>query len=520
MTSAAKSADNLSMRNYLLGALSIEYDSRKVKEGAVFFALPGLHVQGNSFIPDAISRGACAVVYQDEMGEREEAAKNAAGEKCFFLKVPDVRKEMAEAAAEFYGEPSKKLIVIGVTGTEGKSSTVSFIWQLLHLSSKKAGYFSTVSYSYGNEEEKNPEHQTTPEATTVQLHLANMVKNGCEYAVVEASSHGLSEKTARLCGVAFDVSLFMNVKHEHMEFHKTFECYRDDKANLFRALEKNSHEKLISGAKRTVPSFGLVFSDDSSASYMKNCTKKECFSFGTNDEADYKIFNIKEEKESLSFLVRTLEGEESEVRLPFSGVFNAYNVTAALAAVSRLINVPFKEAAVKTVSLHSVLGRFMHIKAGQPFEVIIDYAHTPSSFMTIFPPLRSRISGKIIAVFGSAGERDTKKRAMQGETAAKYSDYLYLTDEDPRGEEPLAILREIARGAMKAGKKIDEEIFLIPDRKKAIRAALKKAKERDAVLFLGKSHENSIIYADFVMKYDEVAQVKSALIEMGYKEEK
>lgn len=504
------------MRSYLKNASSIEYDSRKVDSSSVFFALPGLHTHGNRHIIDALNRGACAIIYEDALKKREEeAAKLAKG--VLFLQVSNVREEMAWASAEFYGEPSKHLVVIGVTGTEGKSSTVSFIWQLLRSFGQKAGYFSTVSYSYGEKEEKNPAHQTTPESNTVNFHLANMVKNGCAFAVVESSSHGLSKKTARLSGVNFDVAVFLNVRHEHLEFHKTFECYRDDKANLLRALDECTHEKIICGQKRHIPSFALVFADDPSCEYMKSCTQKKCFSFGEDASSDYKISNIKEEKEEVSFLLQS-EGEECALSVPFSGAFNAYNVTASLACVTRLLERHLKEADVS--SLKAINGRFMHVKMGQPFEVIIDYAHTPSSFMTIFPPLRSRVSGRIIALFGSAGERDTEKREMQGEIAAKYADILYLTDEDPRGEDENKILRDISMGALKGGKTEGENLFLLPDRKRAIRQALFCAKKGDVVLFLGKSHENSIIYRDEVVAYSEEEEVKSALCEMGFGEEK
>ena len=247
------------------------FDSRSVIPGSLFFALPGTHVHGNTFITDAINRGALAVVYQDELPV--EAVKTAKSQQTapVFIKVQDARFAMSPIAAAFYDNPSSKLAVIGVTGTEGKSSTVSFIWQLLRLMGKKAGFISTVQYSLGGDAIANPEHQTTPEAPIVQRQLYQMVQAGCHYAVVESSSHGLSVRTNRLGNVLFDCAVWMNVTHEHLEFHGTFEQYRHDKANLFRALDTHNHEKLIDGQKVTIPAFGVINLEDPSAEYGDAC---------------------------------------------------------------------------------------------------------------------------------------------------------------------------------------------------------------------------------------------------------
>ena len=238
---------------------SLVFDSRDVKPGSLFFALPGTHTTGNVFIPKAIENGASAVVFQDDFDENTAQAISASlansNTKPVFARVENARKVMAPVAAQFYDNPSSKLAVIGVTGTEGKSSTVSFVWQLLQLSGHKAGFISTVQYSLGDEAIANPQHQTTPEATIIQRQLYEMVQNGCEYAVVETSSHGLSPKLNRTGNLLFDAGIFMNVTLEHLEFHGTFEQYRDDKANLFRKLDEHNHEKLILGKKVKVPSF-------------------------------------------------------------------------------------------------------------------------------------------------------------------------------------------------------------------------------------------------------------------------
>ena len=221
----------------------LAFDSRAVKPGFLFFALPGVHTNGNRFITSALKNGAKAVIYQDELPAELETAEAA------FLHVKDSRFVMAAVADAFYDFPSKKLVIYGVTGTEGKSSTVSFIWQLLRKAGKKCGFISTVEYSLGGEALPNPEHQTTPEAPIICEKLYEMIQNGCTHAVVESSSHGLSVRTNRLGSVLFDEVAFMNVTHEHLEFHGTLEQYKFDKANLFRALDKHDHKKLLCGNK-------------------------------------------------------------------------------------------------------------------------------------------------------------------------------------------------------------------------------------------------------------------------------
>lgn len=532
---------------------SLSFDSRAVSEGTLFFAWPGVHVSGNVYIPAAIRAGASAVVFQDDFDEKTKAEIQSAvserKESVPFIKVKNSRIAMAPVASAFYDNPSKKLVVIGVTGTEGKSSTVSFVWQLLRLCGKKAGFISTVQYSLGGEAIANPEHQTTPESTTIQHHLAEMVAAGCEYAVVETSSHGLSPILNRTGCIDFDCGIFMNVTLEHLEFHKTFEQYRDDKANLFRKLDECDHEKLIGGKKTTVPAFGIVNLEDPSATYFIKATKQPVLGFTTEGKAGksagetsaeanplppipegvpYLLArNIASARFGLNFTLtepNVVDDHAKPVQTPvihiqssLPGAFNAYNIMAAMLAVSRLTGTELGAIAPLVSKLVPVKGRMTVIDRGQPFELIVDYAHTPSSFETIFPPLRRRCSGKMIALFGSGGERDTEKRPLQGEVAARFCDTVILTDEDPRGEDSVALLKQIAVGAEKVGKVMGKDLLITPDRPKAIREALAMAKKDDIVLLLGKSHENSIIYKDRVMPYDEIAEAEKALAEMGYK---
>ena len=534
---------------------NLVFDSREVTKDSLFFALPGIHANGNNYIPQAIEKGANAIVFQDELDhelqlkiakaitKRQIEATVYEGNVNYFpvlIKVKDSRFAMAPISDYFYDSPSKKLVIIGVTGTEGKSSTVSFIWQLLRLCGKKAGFISTVEYSFGDEAIANPQHQTTPEAPINQHHLNKMLENGCQYAVIESSSHGLSPKTNRLGNVLFDCGVFMNVTLEHLEFHKTFEQYKKDKANLFRLLDCHDHIKDIAGEKLTIPAFGVVNLEDPSAKYFIDSTKKEVYGFttqgkagkaATNKEVDlpeipeninyFEGLNICAEKEGISFDVNIHENTDKNEILQLTanlpGAFNAYNIMASIIAVSKLTNLSYQEVASKVKDVAPIKGRMTVIEQNQPFEVIIDYAHTPSSFETIFPPIRKRCKGKMIALFGSGGERDLTKRPLQGKIAASYCDTVILTDEDPRGEDSVELLKMIAVGSQEQGKKIDEDLFIIPDRKKAIRYAFSIAKENDIILLLGKSHENSIIYKDYVMPYDEISEAQLALSELGYK---
>jgi len=492
---------------------ALEYDSRKVKPDTLFFAWSGVHTDGHSYINDAIARGAVVVIHEAEIDEKKPDVT--------YLKVRNSRFAMSPVAAAFYGFPSRRLLVTGVTGTEGKSTTVYLIWQLLRLMGKKAGFFSTVQYSDGGEAQWNPEHQTTPEAPTVQRMLWEMAENGCVYAVVESSSHGLSPRTNRLGDVVFDAAVFTNVTHEHLEFHGSWEQYRDDKSNLFRALDYGRIKTGINHADMIPEPFGVINADDDSADYFAGVTKHKKLSFSAHGkDADLTIKAI--ESGAFGNWYHVFIAEENtaiDIRDRLPGAFNAGNVLAALLVVSELTGVSVRELAMLCPRLLPVQGRMTSIDKGQPFEVLVDYAHTPSSFRTIFPPLRRRVDrsgGRIISLFGSAGERDTQKRAEQGKIAAVYSDFIILADEDPRGDTPMDILNDIA-GGVYTGKpdsfKLNENLFLIPDRPTAIRKALSLARPGDLVLLLGKGHENTIIYQDHVMPFNEIDETEKALEE-------
>jgi len=420
---------------------------------------------------------------------------------------------MSPAADAFYDSPSRRLGVIGVTGTEGKSTTVSLIHQLLTARGKKTGFISTVQRGDGDRVHWNQVHQTTPEAPTVQALLAEMVERGAEYAVLEASSHGLSPRMNRLGDVAFDVGVLTNVTHEHLEFHGTWEQYRSDKAELFRALDRPFRQKW-GGAPP--PCFGVVNRDDPSAAYFTQATSRPVMFYSLKGEpADLGLLSIESRRDGNTCRVQA-QGDPFTITDHLPGAFNAGNILAAMLAVSGILSLPPEDLAPLIPHLKPVRGRMTPVDRGQAFEVIVDYAHTPSSFEAILPSLGERIhraGGRLIVLFGSAGERDTRKRPEQGRIASRYADLVILTDEDPRGEVPQDVLEDIARGI--GGLNRGESLFLIPDRPGAIRKAFSLARRGDLVLLLGKGHENSIIYGDRTMPYDEISEAEKALAEAG-----
>ena len=492
----------------------LEYDSRNIKPGFIYFALPGLHTDGHYFIPEALKLGAQAVIHQEELAEYSEGT--------LFIKVKNSRIAMSPVADAFHDFPSRRMGIIGVTGTEGKSTTVYLIYQLLRLLNKKTGFISTVMQSDGVSEKWNSEHQTTPEALILQRLLAGMIENGVEYAVLESSSHGLSKMTNRLGDVDFDIAVLTNLTHEHLEFHGNPEQYRNDKAELFRSLDSSpsSHRKQIPSGVISVPAFAVVNADDPNADFFAAATEKKTLTFSTTGrDAGLSVKRIESGKDGNSYdVVIRSSGESVTIKDRLPGAFNAGNVLAALLVVSNLFCVKVEDLIPLVQRLKPVRGRMTPVNLGQPFEVIVDYAHTPSSFEAVLPPLRKRLDssgGRLICLFGSPGERDTQKRSLQGKAASLYSDYVILTDEDPRGEEPMAILEEIAQGCEAEARMIrDENLFLMPDRPLAIRKAFSLAREGDIVLLLGKGHENSIIYKSGPIPYDEISEAEKALKEI------
>jgi UDP-N-acetylmuramoyl-L-alanyl-D-glutamate--2,6-diaminopimelate ligase len=480
-------------KNHLVTGLA--YDSRDVKPGFIFFALKGIHTDGHEYIEKAIRNGAVVVFHSDELSEFLQGIS--------YVLVKDTRYIMSPVSSAFYDHPSDKMKIIGITGTNGKSTTVSMIYQLLGMAGFKTGFISTVQFDTGTGPVKNHYRQSTPEATEVHKILFEMVKNGCSYAVVEATSHGLSHINNRLGDVRFDAAAFTNITHEHLEFHKTLDRYVDDKANLFRSLVPGS-------------GVGIVNLDDPYADRFIESTTADIFSYSVvNEDADMLAYNItgsgKEADFSISYKSNVYK---AHINLP--KIFNIENSLAALLSVVKLTNIDINVFLPFMEKLTPAEGRMITVDMGQEFTVMVDYAHSPGSFELLFPALKEMTKGRLISVFGSAGERDVDKRSRQGEIADKYSDIIILTDEDPRAEDPLEIIMDIASGCR--NRVPEKDIFFIENRQDAIKFAFKIAEKDDLVVLLGKGHESTIIYRDGSIPWKEKDAAVLALEEMGHRE--
>jgi UDP-N-acetylmuramoyl-L-alanyl-D-glutamate--2,6-diaminopimelate ligase len=476
----------------------ISYDSRNVQPGDLFVAVPGQHVDGHDYIEDALRRGATACIHSRPLDHHARGV-------CY-VHCNDPRAALSVASHRFYDSPSDTLYVIGVTGTDGKSSTVFFIHQLLQLLGFRSGFLSTVATQVGSRMEKNPFRQSTPEAPEIHRFMAKMVESDTTYAVLEATSHGLSEKTGRLRDVRFAAGVFTNISHEHLDFHGSFEQYRSDKANLFRALPPGDHGGV-----------GFVNRADPSWTYFRDASQAPVRTYGLDcPDAAVRAELLDADLEGSRIAVFAGDRREETV-LPMPGGFQVENVLAAVTAVSGTTGTPLEEVLRAVPSLRTLPGRMTTITDRAPFRVIVDYAHTPGSFEKLFPFVRRFAEGRVVALFGSAGERDVEKRRIQGSIAAQYCDELYLTDEDPRDEDRMAIIEGIAAGAAESGRFLrDRNLFCIPDRRSAIRAAVAAARPGDTVLLLGKGHESSIIYPDGPMAWDEIREAAEAVTALGH----
>ncbi|MFW5788540.1 MAG: Mur ligase family protein [Spirochaetota bacterium] len=511
----------------------ITNDSRRVTPGALYAALPGERFDGHRFIPAAIESGASAVLCESLPARRTGGVA--------WLHAPHARLALSELADRLFGSPSRELEVIGVTGTDGKTSTVYFIHQLLARLDGASAFLSTSGMQIGPDEKPNALHQSTPEAPEVHRALRAMRDAGARYAVLESTSHGLSRRSCRLAHVRYRAAVFTNLTHEHLEYHGSFEQYRSDKANLFRALDAGcyadagqpdvgSHEPARGGAAvpgrattRTggaaVPDrattrtggtegpFGVVNADDPHSAYFVAATARPVLTYGCTPGADYRAADVSLSPNGASFTLLT-PGGSAACSLAIPGRFNVANALAAAAVVHALTGCDETELAAAIASLRPVHGR-MSVVASEPFSLVVDYAHTPGSFENVLPFFRERTAGRLLVVFGSAGERDVGKRPIQGEIAGRYADVIVLADEDPRGEDRMQILRDIASGT--TGRAEGRDLLLIPDRRLAIRRALELARPGDTVLLLGKGHETSIIGPTAAAPWDEMAVAREEL---------
>ncbi|MBM4430677.1 MAG: UDP-N-acetylmuramoyl-L-alanyl-D-glutamate--2,6-diaminopimelate ligase, partial [Chloroflexi bacterium] len=470
-------------------------DSRRVQPGDLFVAVPGVDVDGHSFIPAALQRGAVAVV-----GQRPASEVFAHGSPVPYIAVADSRQALGWLAAMWHGYPARKLRVIGVTGSEGKTTTVRLIASILQAAGHRIGWVSTVSAVIGGEEVDTGLHTTTPDALEMQGYLAHMVDAAAEYAVIEATSHGLAQH--RVTGCEFDVAVVTTITHEHMDYHKTYEEYRAAKARLFASLSDSYR-------KPGVAKVSILNADDTSYDFLEQYTAERCLSYGIERPSDVVAQEIHASAFGTSFTALTSRGT-FEVMTPLIGAYNVYNILAAIAVgVSQGTDVAAMQRGIAAVK--GVTGRMERIDMGQDFTAIIDFAHTPNSLEKALLAVRDLTHGRVIVVFGCAGLRDRAKRPWMGEIAGRLADYTILTAEDPRTEDVNEIIEEIAEGCRRVGRREGRHFHSVPDRTEAIQAAINLARPGDLVIVAGKGHEQSMCYGTTEHPWSEHEALRTAL---------
>lgn len=478
--------------------VAVCYDSRQVKPGSVFVAVVGLNVDGHAYIPNAIAAGARFVIVQESL---RDAWQRYVNEDVTFIAVPDSRVALAEAAAGFYANPARALGMIGVTGTDGKTTTTHLIAHILNETGHRAGYLSSVEFAAGGAVETNASHMTTLEAPDVQRELARIRDAGGRYAVVETSSIGLDLHRVDQC--EFDVGVFTNLAPDHLDFHGSMAEYRDAKAILFGMLGTSTEKGFGKAA--------ILNADDSASDDLRAVTIVPVITYGVRAPADMAAVDITQQGFGTRFTARMF-GEQVEIRTALMGDYNVSNcLGAAAAAVSQ--GVEFSEAIAALASFPGVPGRMELIDEGQPFRVVVDIASTEQSMRNVLRMLRPVTPGKLIVMFGAAGERDRARRRGIARAVAEAADYAVITNEDPRGEDAELILDEIASALKNVGfgRKFDREF----DRRQAIELAFERAGKGDTVLLAGKGTEQSIVIGSTHWPWDERRIARELLQEAG-----
>lgn len=393
------------------------------------------------------------------------------------------------------GFPAQRMKVIGVTGTDGKTTTSTLIYTMLNDAGIKTGLMTTIGYGTPGNWHDNHVHMTTMPTRPMLRRIKEMKKDGIKWLVLETTSHALAQN--RIWGVPYSVAVMTNVTHEHLDYHKTFERYRDAKVRLFKLAARNERGLRC----------GIVNADDPSAPYFSN-RMPNVIRYGLG-QADLKAIDVKSTATGSTFTVH-YGSEKFVLTTNLPGSFNVSNSLAA-AGVGLSLGLGFDQIAHGIAALKTVDGRMNSLDEGQDYSVIVDFAHTPDSFEKILSSMRVLAKGRLIVVFGSAGRRDETKRAKQGKTAGKWADLVVVTEEDDRDVDGVAIMEQIAEGAMSAGKVLDKDLKLILDRTEAINYAIGQAKAGDTVILLGKGHEKTIERADGEYPWDETATAKAAI---------
>jgi len=483
----------------------ISIDSRLVQPGHLFVAMKGGSADGHAYIPKAVENGAAAVV-----GEQERS-----GLPVPYLQLENPRRALTWIAASFYNWPGRKLTVLGVTGTDGKTTTTNLIYQILLAAGIKAGMISTVNAVIGEEVLDTGFHVTTPDAHDVQRYLAKMVDAGLTHVVLETTSHGWAQYRVDAC--EFDVGIVTNITHEHMDEHGSYENYRAAKARLFSSLEITSEKP------QGNPRLAVINRDDvKSFEFLNDFIRVKKLNYGLHEKADVRAIDIEYSPSGIRFTARS-----KDFSLPVTstlvGAFNISNCLAALTAAVYGLKIKPEIAAQGIASLMGIPGRMERIDMGQNFTAIVDFAHTPNALKVSLEAAREMLEhrgkgeegrARVIAVFGSAGLRDKAKRRMMAEVSAELADITVLTAEDPRTESLDEILEQMAEGARSRGAREGESFWRVPDRGEAIRFALRLARPGDIVLSCGKGHEQSMCFGAREHLWDDRVAMRAALSEL------
>ena len=492
------------------------YDNRRLRPGALFVAVPGFEVDGHDFLRDAIDRGATALLVQDDRRAKWQdiAAEVSKTDKLShelsvstnagvaLVSVAETRRALAQAAAGFYGEPAAKLGVVGVTGTDGKTTTVHLIAHVLASAGRRAGYLSSVAFATDGEPELNASHMTTLEAPDVQARLAAMVDAGNEYAVIEASSHGLALHRVDAC--EFDVAVFTTLSSDHLDFHGTLDEYRAAKGRLFAMLDEPS--------TKDVPRAAVLNADDPASEAFRSLTGAPVITYALDAGAGVRAESVVARGLATSFRLVAPSGA-IDVDVALAGRYNVANCLAA-AAVGLSQGLDLDAIGQGLASFAGVPGRLEQIDAGRPFLVVVDIASTPEALRRVLEVLRPVTEGRLWAVFGAAGERDPGRRDGMGRVAGELADVSVLTNEDPRREDPDAIIEAIATGLREAGRSEGDGFVRVPDRRQALRYAFTHAGPGDTVLLAGKATEQSIVIGTEHHPWDERTVARELLEEV------
>ncbi len=438
-------------------------DSRKVKKGFLFVAIKGLTVDGHKFIPQAIENGAKVVVGEE----------NLKFDNVKYVRVKDSRKELGLLASRWYGDPSKKLKIIGVTGTDGKTTTSNLIYWILKNGGRKVGLVSTINAKIENKEYDTGFHVTNPEPLLLQKLLNEIVKRKCQYAVLEVTSHGLDQE--RVAGVKFDIGVLTNITHEHVDYHKTMKKYIAAKGKLFKEVK-----------------YAFLNDKNNSSSIIKPYINKKA-----------NVIRYDLGKDDL--------GIQKAVRERFAERYNWENAAAAI-EVAKLYKVNKEDIISSIKSFPQLSGRMEEIKNKKGIRIIVDFAHTPNALKEVLSSLRKGTNGRLISVFGCAGERDIKKREMMPKMSIKLADISVFTAEDPRSEKIEDILRVMSKAAERAGGMEKKNFFRVPERGEAVYFAINKlAKKGDMVVICGKGHERSMAYNGVEYQWSDQEAIKMSL---------